>query len=201
MNDKPVCTLLNYLYRKSWYIYIIFLYISYCGWKSCPSTLFFFFRWLPPFNLKQGSARVCSIIWWCRILSTHRITLYNSQYIYICIRIRIRICICIRCICNATYVYIYIHIHTYIHTYVRTYIHIDINIIYIYIKHIHRPLSFQVGLRHGPADLAAQCPAEGPGVAWHLRQCGGDQRGGRAPEEAPQKGPPFGGWDGRKWGN
>ena len=48
--------------------------------------------------------------------------------------------------------------------------------IHILIKNIHRPLSIQVGLRHGPADLAAQCPAEGPGVAWHLRQRGGDQR-------------------------
>ena len=43
----------------------------------------------------------------------------------------------------------------------------------------------QVGLRHGPADLAAQRPAEGPEFAWHLRQCGGDQCGGRAPEEVP----------------
>ena len=68
--------------------------------------------------------------------------------------------------------------------------------IHILIKNIHRPLSIQVGLRHGPADLAAQCPAEGPGVAWLLRQRGGDQCGGRAPEEAPQKGPPL--W-GMRW--
>ena len=123
----------------------------------------------------------------------HNIYMYTYTYMYMYMyKMYMQCYICI---------YIYTYIHTYIPTYVRTYIHIDINIIYILIKHIHRPLSFQVGLRHGPADLAAQCPAEGPGVAWHLRQRGGDQRGGRAPEEAPQKGPPFGGWDGRKWGN
>ena len=102
-----------------------------------------------------------------------------------------------------------LHMYIYMHTYTYKYhIHVlcvclhikNILCLYIYthilIKNIHRPLSIQVGLRHGPADLAAQCPAEGPGVAWHLRQRGGDQCGGRAPEEAPQKGPPL--W-GMRW--